>query len=40
MPGKKLKVLRYDNKIIDNTDYFFLGHGILRMKYLTKKKNL
>ena len=38
MPGKKLKVLRYDNKIIDNTDYFFLGAWNFKNEILNKEK--
>lgn len=38
MPGKKIKVLRYDNKIIKNTDYFFLGAWNFRNEILNKEK--
>lgn len=38
MPGKKIKVLRYDNKIIKNTDYFFLGAWNFKNEILNKEK--
>ena len=38
MPGKKIKVLRYVNKNIKNTDYFFLGAWNFKNEILNKEK--
>ena len=38
MPGKKIKVLRYENKNIKNTDYFFLGAWNFKNEILNKEK--
>lgn len=38
MPGKKIRVLRYDKKIIKNTDYFFLGAWNFKNEIINKEK--
>ena len=38
IPGKKIKVLRYDKKILKNTDYFFLGAWNFKNEIFNKEK--
>ena len=37
MPGKKIKIFKYNQKLLNNVDYIFLGGGTLK-EILNKEK--
>ena len=38
MPGKKIKILKYNQNIIKNVDYIFLGAWNFKKEILKKEK--
>ena len=38
MPGKKIKILKYNQNILKNVDYIFLGAWNFKKKSLKRKK--
>ena len=40
MPGKKIKILKYNKRLLNNIDYIFSEHGTLRKEIFNKEKKL
>ena len=38
MPGSKIKILKYHNKLINKTDYIFLGAWNFKKEIFNKEK--
>ena len=38
MPGKRIKILKYNQKLLENVDYIFLGAWNFKKEILNKEK--